>query len=108
MAIATPKETNEPLSEIATHSLIAVDSGAGLFCHPKPLPTPLGISRLFVPATQRRQGVARHLLSAAAETFIHGCPLDPKQGQVAFTQPTGDGKAVMMAWGGREVRIYQE
>ncbi|KAG5716850.1 N-acetyltransferase ECO1 [Termitomyces sp. T112] len=111
MAIATPKEceeAKESLSDVTAPSLIAVDPSASLFCHPKLLPTPLGISRLFVPATQRRQGVARHLLSAAAETFIHGCPLDPRGGQVAFTQPTGDGKAVMMGWGGGKVRIYQE
>ncbi|KAG6900579.1 hypothetical protein C0993_008296 [Termitomyces sp. T159_Od127] len=110
MAIATPKEcevTNQSFSDTAP-SLIAVDPSSGFFCHPKPLPTPLGISRLFVPATQRRQGVARLLLSAAAETFVHGCSLDPKKGQVAFTQPTGDGKAVMMGWGGGGVRIYQE
>ncbi|KAG6887823.1 hypothetical protein C0995_012370 [Termitomyces sp. Mi166 len=111
MAVATPKEyeqANESSFDIGALSLIAVDSSTGLFCDPKLLPTPLGVSRLFVPAAQRRQGVARHLLSAAAETFIHGCPLDPRKGQVAFTQPTGDGKAVMMGWGGGEVRIYQE
>ncbi|KAG6879678.1 hypothetical protein C0992_012976 [Termitomyces sp. T32_za158] len=107
MAIATPKECEETSAGIAP-SLITVDSSSGFFCHPKPLPTPLGISRLFVPAIQRRQGVARFLLSAAAETFVHGCRLDPRKGQVAFTQPTGDGKAVMIGWGGGGVRIYQE
>jgi N-acetyltransferase len=88
--------------------LVAVDSGTGLFCHPEPLPTPMGIPRLFVPSTYRRQGIANALLTAAAATFIHGCPLDPKQGQVAFTQPTGDGKALMMKWGGGGARIYEE
>jgi len=86
--------------------LVAVDSG--LFCHPEPLPTPMGIPRLFVPCTYRRQGIASVLLNAAAATFIRGCPIDPKFGQVAFTQPTGDGKAVMLKWGGDSVRIYEE
>ncbi|KAG6833385.1 hypothetical protein H0H87_008002 [Tephrocybe sp. NHM501043] len=103
------EEAQQPSPEnTASTPLIAVNSSTGLFCHPKPLPTPLGISRLFVPSTHRRQGVARHLLSAAAETFIHGCPLDPKKGQVAFTQPTGDGNAVMTQWGCGGVRIYNE
>lgn len=88
--------------------LVTVDSGTGLFCHPQRLPTPMGIPRLFVPSTYRRQGIASALLNAAAATFIHGCPLDPKLGQVAFTQPTGDGKAVMMKWGEGGARIYEE
>ncbi|KAG6910005.1 hypothetical protein DXG01_014006 [Tephrocybe rancida] len=111
MAIASSAECEkaiDPSSENTATPLIAVDSSTGLFCHPKPLPTPLGISRLFVPSSHRRQGVARHLLSAAAETFIHGCPLDPTKGQIAFTQPTGDGNAVMMGWGGGGVRIYED
>ncbi|KAF5382146.1 hypothetical protein D9615_004240 [Tricholomella constricta] len=115
MAIASPAEceavaqsASDDTSKAEAPPLILVDTSTGLFCHPTPLPTPLGISRLFVPYSYRRQGIARHLLSAAAETFIHGCPLYPKKGQVAFTQPTGDGNAVMMEWGGGGVRIYEE
>lgn len=88
--------------------LVVVDSGTGLFCHPDPLPTPMGIPRLFVPSTYRRQGIASALLDAAAANFIHGCPLDPRKGQVAFTQPTGDGKALMVKWGRGAGRIYEE
>ncbi|KAG9318333.1 hypothetical protein JVU11DRAFT_421 [Chiua virens] len=91
-----------------TQSLVAVDATSGLFCHPTPLPTPLGIPRLFVPSAHRRQGIATRLLSAAAATFIHGCPLDPTKGQVAFTQPTEGGCAVMEKWGKGFVRIYEE
>ncbi|KAG5220073.1 N-acetyltransferase ECO [Salix suchowensis] len=94
--------------EEETSRLIAVDTTSGLFCDPAPLPTPLGIPRIFVPSTHRRQGIASKLLSAAASTFIHGCPLDPSKGDVAFTQPTGDGNAVMRSWGGNGVRIYEE
>jgi N-acetyltransferase len=97
-----------PVPEPEQRHLVSVDSGTSLFCHSAPLPTPMGIPRLFVPSTYRRQGIASALLSAAAATFIHGCPLDPTKGQVAFTQPTGDGKAVMMAWGGENARIYAE
>lgn len=83
-------------------------SDAGLFCHPKPLPTPLGIPRLFVVSTYRHRGIALALLNCAARTFIHGCPLDPKKGQVAFSQPSRAGRAVMERWGGGAVRIYEE
>ncbi|KAJ7168218.1 hypothetical protein C8R43DRAFT_143193 [Mycena crocata] len=116
MAIATPAEcasacespSSSPPSSSPTATLVAVDTSSGVFCHPAPLPTPLGIPRLFVSSTHRRQGVASKLLSAAAETFIYGCVLDPRKGEVAFTQPTGDGSAVMHRWGGGGVRIYEE
>jgi len=81
---------------------------SGVFCNPQRLPTPMGISRLFVPSSHRRQGVARALLSTAAETFIPGCPLDPLKSQIAFSQPTGDGNKVMQSWGGGKIRIYEE
>lgn len=101
-------DANDGNTERRRQELVAVDSGTGLFCHPQPLSTPMGIPRLFVSSTYRRQGIATALLSAAAATFIHGCPLDPRRGQVAFTQPTGDGKAVMMKWGEGGARIYEE
>lgn len=118
MAIATREATipadvqhgrdNPKLFLSRTQSLVAVDTSSGLFCHPTPLPTPLGITRLFVPSAHRRQGIATQLLSAAAATFIHACPLDPTKGQVAFTQPTEGGCAVMEKWGKGFVRIYEE
>ncbi|KAF7311542.1 N-acetyltransferase ECO1 [Mycena kentingensis (nom. inval.)] len=114
MAIASPDEcaaaceAKDGPSPSPTAKLVAVDTSSGIFCHPTPLPTPLGIPRLFTSSAHRRQGVARHLLTAAADTFVYGCPLDPKKGQVAFTQPTGDGNAVMREWGAGGVRIYEE
>jgi hypothetical protein len=75
---------------------------------PNRLPTSLGIARLFVSSKSRRMGIANALLDSAAETFIHGCPLDPNNGDVAFTQPTGAGEEVMKAWGGGKIRVYEE
>ncbi|KIK63595.1 hypothetical protein GYMLUDRAFT_221764 [Collybiopsis luxurians FD-317 M1] len=89
-------------------SLIAIDHGSGLFCYPEPLPTALGISRIFVTSAHRRKGIAGKLLSAAADTFVHGCILNPKEGQVAFSQTTGDGMALMRNWGQGGIRIYDE
>lgn len=91
-----------------TARLVSVDPSSGLFCRPEPLPTPMGISRLFVPSAYQRCSIALRLLDAAAATFVHGCPLDPTRGEVAFTQPTASGKALMEKWGGGYVRIYQE
>lgn len=108
MAIADLSTESASPTSSPRRDLIPVDASSSLFCHPAPLPTPLGIPRLFVPSTHRRQGIASHLLTAAANTFIHGCPLDPAKGEVAFTQPTGAGGSVMKAWGGGGVRIYEE
>lgn len=91
-----------------TPGLVAVDDSSGLFCHPELLPTALGISRIFVASAQRRQGIASKLLSTAADTFVPGCVLDPKDGQIAFSQTTGDGIALMRNWGQGGVRIYDE
>ncbi|KAL0947427.1 hypothetical protein HGRIS_013539 [Hohenbuehelia grisea] len=104
----SPPSPSHPSPSTFAPSLVAVDTSTGLFCDPTPLPTPLGIPRMFVSLSHRRQGVASKLLSAAASTFIHGCPLDPRKGEVAFTQPTGDGKAVMQRWADGSARIYQE
>lgn len=110
MKIATQEEISgsDSRKAISTPPLVTIDVDSGLFGHPEPLPTHMGIPRLFVPAAHRRKGVAGSLLSAAAESFIHGCILDPTIGQVAFTQPTGAGDAVMRWWGRGGVRIYEE
>ncbi|KAL1729227.1 hypothetical protein EV714DRAFT_213360 [Schizophyllum commune] len=113
MEIATPEEVAASSPESSPHSpptatMVAVDTSTGLFCHPTPLPTPMGIPRLFVPSSHRRMGIASRLLDAACRTFIYNCHLDPRKGEVAFTQPTGDGAALMRRWGGGKVRIYEE
>ncbi|KAI0273666.1 hypothetical protein BC834DRAFT_816246 [Gloeopeniophorella convolvens] len=116
MAIASPSEVQGPPSDTSSHvetapptaRLVSVDVSSSLFCKPEPIPTPMGIPRLFVPSSYQRRGIALRLLDAAAATFVHGCPLDSRRGDVAFTQPTASGKAVMEKWGGGAVRIYQE
>jgi len=90
------------------NGLITVDVSTSLYCSPEPLPTPLGISRMFVSSSYRRLGIASRLLTAAADNFIHGVTLDPTKGEVAFTQPTASGKALMEKWGKKGVRVYRE
>lgn len=88
--------------------LVTVDASTSLYCSPELLPTPLGIPRMFVPSAYRRLGIASRLLTAAAENFIHGVTLDPAKGEVAFTQPTASGKALMEKWGKNGARVYRE
>ena len=106
--ISTAMAVAAPAPPSPTHISLPLTPSTSLLIHPAPLPTPLGIPRLFVPTSHRRLGIASHLLTAAATTFVHGCALDPRKGEVAFTQPTGDGAGVMAAWGGGGVRIYEE
>ncbi|KIM32354.1 hypothetical protein M408DRAFT_326951 [Serendipita vermifera MAFF 305830] len=89
-----------------TKGLMHVDKG--VYCDPTPLPTSVGISRIFVARDCRRLGIAQTLLDGVARTFLHGCPLDPEKGQIAFSQPTGDGQKLMESWGKGGVRIYEE
>ncbi|KAI0372845.1 hypothetical protein BV20DRAFT_836490 [Pilatotrama ljubarskyi] len=105
--LSSPSSTPPPAPPPAA-TLLPVDSSTNLYVHPAPLPTPMGIPRLFVSSAHRRLGIASRLLSAAAATFILGCPLDPARGEIAFTQPTGAGKAVLEEWGRGGVRIYEE
>ncbi|KAF9480918.1 hypothetical protein BDN70DRAFT_831882 [Pholiota conissans] len=108
-AMAVVPSSNAPSSEaIKSTNSIIVDSETNLFCSPTQLPTPMGIPRLFVSSSHRRLGIASVLLDAAAETFIYGCPLDPQVGQVAFSQPTSMGQAVMKSWGKGGVRVFEE
>ncbi|CAE6465935.1 unnamed protein product [Rhizoctonia solani] len=96
---------------ISKSDLVCVDiddSRGNVYCDPKPIPATLGIPRLFVVPSHRRQGIAQALLNAAAKTAIWGCPLEPASGQIAFSQPTASGRAVMKAWGGRDIHIYDE
>ncbi|KAI0306538.1 hypothetical protein B0F90DRAFT_1623082 [Multifurca ochricompacta] len=117
MAVASPAEvqghptnTSSSVNPIPppTARLVSVDPSSSLFCKPEPLSTPMGIPRLFVPSAYRRRDIALRLLDAAAATFVHACPLDPHRGEVAFTQPTASGKALMEKWGRGGARIYQE
>jgi len=98
-----------------------VDSGEGVLCEyvtslvhtsrraddrSTPLPTPLGIHRLFTIPTYRSIGLAKLLLNAACENTIAGTSFDPRMGEVAFSQPTNSGRITMEKWGGGEVRVF--
>lgn len=98
-------------SDVSKSDLVCVDiddSRGNVYCDPSPIPATLGIPRLFVVPSHRRQGIAQALLNVTARTAIWGCPLDPTGGQIAFSQPTASGRAIMKAWGGYNIHIYDE
>lgn len=75
-------------------------------CSPTPLPTGLGIHRLFTVPAYRGCGLATILLDAAAQHTVYGCTFGPAKGEVAFSQPTESGRAVMERWGQGAVRVF--
>ncbi|WVO13194.1 hypothetical protein L204_100806 [Cryptococcus depauperatus] len=85
-----------------------VESGGfgSVRCDPAPLPTSLGIHRLYTAPLYRSHSISLHLLNASLEHTIYGCHFDPKQGQVAFSQPTESGRRVMEKWGEGNVRVF--
>jgi N-acetyltransferase len=104
MAIASTEPSPSNTKLIPVH----IDPTTSLYLDPAPLPTSLGVSRIFVSSSYRRQGIAHHLLNQAARTFLRGCELDPEDGEIAFSQPTAMGRAVMESWGRGGIRVYEE
>jgi N-acetyltransferase len=66
----------------------------------------LGIHRLFTVPSYRSCGIAQILLDSACRYTIYGCEFRPGRGEVAFSQPTESGRAVMEKWGRGTVRVF--
>ncbi|CAB4396923.1 unnamed protein product [Rhizophagus irregularis] len=83
------------------------NDGSGIFCSTKPLRAACGISRLWVKRDYRRKKIATKLLDSVRKNFIYGCELKPDE--VAFSQPSGDGKAFASQYTGtREFLVYAD
>lgn len=74
--------------------------GAAIFCSKVPQPAICGINRIWVSSQHRRQKIASRMLDAVRERFIYACKLETKD--LAFSQPTGDGKALARQYLGIE------
>ncbi|KAF9108609.1 N-acetyltransferase esco2 [Mortierella sp. AM989] len=74
--------------------------GSAIFCSSVSCPAICGINRIWVSAHCRRQGVASRLLDAVRDRFIYACKL--QKSDLAFSQPTGDGKALARRYLGTE------
>ncbi|WVQ62728.1 uncharacterized protein L199_000876 [Kwoniella botswanensis] len=87
---------------------VVVESGGfgNVTCDPAPLPTPLGIHRLYISPSYRSNNLSYHLLNASCSNTVYGCTFDPITGDVAFSQPTQSGRAVMERWGKGGIRVF--
>ncbi|KAF9215440.1 N-acetyltransferase esco2 [Podila verticillata] len=65
---------------------------SAIFCSTVPQPAICGINRIWVSTLYRRHRVASRLLDAVRDRFIYACKLEQKD--LAFSQPTGDGKSL--------------
>ncbi|KAF9273387.1 N-acetyltransferase esco2 [Mortierella alpina] len=77
-----------------------VDDSSAIFCSTVPQPAICGINRIWVSRHYRRQKIASRMLDAVRNRFIYACKLDKKD--LAFSQPTGDGKALAKQYLGTE------
>ena len=73
---------------------------SAIFCSTVPQPAICGINRIWVSRHYRRQRIASRMLDAVRNRFIYACKLDKKD--LAFSQPTGDGKALAKQYLGTE------
>ncbi|GAA6005061.1 hypothetical protein JCM10207_008498 [Rhodosporidiobolus poonsookiae] len=84
------------------------DQGA-IFCSPTPLPTLLGVQRIWTSTSSRRSGLASLLLDHVARKYIYGSAIPPSRRATdfAFSQPTGKGQKLARAWTGSEAfRVF--
>ncbi|KAF9566628.1 N-acetyltransferase esco2 [Mortierella alpina] len=83
------------------------DESSAIFCSVVPQPAICGINRIWVSRHYRRQKIASRMLDAVRSRFIYACKLDKKD--LAFSQPTGDGKALAKQYLGTETfLVYVE
>ncbi|GJJ74222.1 N-acetyltransferase [Entomortierella parvispora] len=66
--------------------------GSAIFCSTVPEPAICGINRIWVSKLHRRQKIASRLLEAVRDRFVYACKLEKTD--LAFSQPTSDGKAL--------------
>ncbi|GAA6008798.1 hypothetical protein JCM11491_003787 [Sporobolomyces phaffii] len=97
-------EDDVDLERDARQGLIRFDNqdSSAIFCSPTPLPTLLGVHRIWTSNSHRRHGFASLLLDDVAERFLYACPIarrDRAQ-DVAFSQPTGKGQELAKRWTG--------
>ncbi|CAI2172947.1 19249_t:CDS:2 [Funneliformis geosporum] len=99
------KVQNESSKDSNMHN--ETDVGSGIFCCTNPIRAFCGISRLWVKKDYRRKKVASKLLDHVRKNFIYGCEIKPSE--VAFSQPSGDGKSFATNYTGtREFLVYSD
>ncbi|KAG5438348.1 hypothetical protein PCANB_002836 [Pneumocystis canis] len=66
----------------------------------------MGVSRIWVCKTYRREKIATRLLDVACNHFIYGITV--KKHEVAFSQPSESGKLFIESWAGKNFNVYME
>ncbi|WVQ84598.1 hypothetical protein IAT38_006752 [Cryptococcus sp. DSM 104549] len=61
----------------------------------QPLPTLLGIHRLYTAPFYPSHGLSLHFLEAAREYTVYDCSFDPSKGDAAFSRATWSEQAVV-------------
>ncbi|CAG8477669.1 4353_t:CDS:2 [Paraglomus occultum] len=83
------------------------DDASVVFYRTEPIRAVCGISRIWVSRQYRRKGIATKLLDLVRKNYIYGCCLGRLA--IAFSQPTGDGKALATNYTGTsEFLVYTE
>ncbi|GAA5836365.1 hypothetical protein JCM5353_002498 [Sporobolomyces roseus] len=85
------------------------DDSSSIFCSPTPLPTILGVHRIWTSTSSRRSGLATKLLDHMARSYVYACPIGVgrRTFDVAFSQPTGKGMELARRWtGSREFKVF--
>ena len=78
---------------------------------PTPLPTLVGVHRIWTSSSYRRSSLASLLLDAVASRFIYAAPISvtARKDVVAFSQPTGAGMALARRWTGTKAfKVFVE
>ncbi|KAJ2713751.1 hypothetical protein H4R19_002087 [Coemansia spiralis] len=96
------------LAEAVAHAQrVAAAERATVACTEETVPAVCGISRIWVAPHARRSGVASQMIAAVRRLFVYGCRLRPEQ--LAFTQPTADGRALAeRVFGRSDFLVYVE
>ncbi|KAI1320487.1 N-acetyltransferase esco2 [Mortierella claussenii] len=101
------KEIQIPAPITGASATSSDPTGSAIFCSTVPKPAICGINRIWVSTHSRRRGVASRMLDAVRDRFIYACKLQCSD--LAFSQPTGDGRALARRYLGTETfLVYVE
>jgi len=78
----------------------SISEDSSVRCSKVAKPATCGVSRIWVYREERRRGIASKMMEAVRSSFIYGFTI-PKD-QIAFTQPTPDGKKFFTKYIGSE------
>ncbi|KAG0348862.1 N-acetyltransferase esco2 [Podila humilis] len=104
---SSPSPSPSPSGQKITVLGTELRNSSALFCSTVPQPAICGINRIWVSSLYRRHKIASRLLDAVRDRFIYACKLELQD--LAFSQPTGDGKELARRYlGTNKFLVYVE